>query len=124
MRVSRDELRHVAGLARLSLDEAEEAVLQEELGRILDYVDGLESLEPLADEAPSHTLPGADHPHADPVPQAPVASPEGVPPQAPRETAEDLGPDTLRRTPSEMAPQWVDGFFVVPPPQGVNPEGA
>ena len=44
MSISRDEVRHVARLARLDLDEAEIAHMARDLGSILDYAARLKAL--------------------------------------------------------------------------------
>lgn len=43
--VSRDEIRHLAALAQLSVEESALAGLTEEIGRILEYVARLEAVE-------------------------------------------------------------------------------
>ncbi len=44
MALSRDEVRHIALLARLELSEQDEAALTEQLGHILEYFEKLASL--------------------------------------------------------------------------------
>ena len=45
MGLSRDEVRHIALLARLQLSEQEEAALTEQLGHILQYFEKLNTLD-------------------------------------------------------------------------------
>ncbi|HRW38758.1 MAG: Asp-tRNA(Asn)/Glu-tRNA(Gln) amidotransferase subunit GatC [Acidimicrobiales bacterium] len=51
-RISRDDVAHVARLARLSLDEAELDTFTAQLGAILDHAADVEALD-LADVAPT-----------------------------------------------------------------------
>lgn len=44
-RIDRDQVRHVAALARIELTEAEREQLQSDLSRILEYVDKLNELD-------------------------------------------------------------------------------
>lgn len=55
--ISRDEVEHVARLARLRFDEDELAQLQPELGRIIDYVERLSELDLSGLEPTSHAVP-------------------------------------------------------------------
>ena len=56
MKVTRDQVRYIATLARLRFDPAEEEEIAGQLTRILDYVDKLNELD-LTDVAPmSHVL--------------------------------------------------------------------
>ncbi|ABK19175.1 Asp-tRNA(Asn)/Glu-tRNA(Gln) amidotransferase subunit GatC [Syntrophobacter fumaroxidans] len=43
-KISRDEVRHVAGLARLELSEREEMRMTEQMNRILEYMETLNEL--------------------------------------------------------------------------------
>ena len=45
MRLTREQVRHVAELAKLKLTEAEEALFQEQLSAILEYADRLDELD-------------------------------------------------------------------------------
>jgi aspartyl-tRNA(Asn)/glutamyl-tRNA(Gln) amidotransferase subunit C len=56
MALSRDEVRHVAELARLSFSEEEERRMAEEMSRILDYVDKLDELDTSGVPSMSHVL--------------------------------------------------------------------
>lgn len=93
MSVSRDDVDHVAGLARLRLDPDEAESLTEDLNGILEHVETLE-------EAPVPDDGGAEE-------DAP-----GVEPRV--RSGGKGGPDRLRRDPEAMAPHWEEGFFVVP----------
>jgi aspartyl-tRNA(Asn)/glutamyl-tRNA(Gln) amidotransferase subunit C len=55
--ISREEVEHVARLARLHFDEDELARLQPELGRIIDYVRQLSELDLSGLEPTSHAVP-------------------------------------------------------------------
>ena len=55
--ISREEVEHVARLARLGFDEEELAKLQPELGRIIDYVHQLAELDLSGLEPTSHAVP-------------------------------------------------------------------
>ncbi len=56
MSVSRDDVRHVAQLARLDFSEEDEAKMAEELSQILDYVDKLDELDTSGVPPMSHVL--------------------------------------------------------------------
>lgn len=91
------DVRKVARLARLSLEEDEVERLVGELGTILDHVSRLPEL----DESGVHERDLASRLRPD---------------------VED--PDPLARDLSEIAPDWRRGFFVVPPLAGLAVEGA
>jgi aspartyl-tRNA(Asn)/glutamyl-tRNA(Gln) amidotransferase subunit C len=57
MKITREEVEHVAGLARLTLDEAEMSAMTEQLDAILSYVDKLSELETDAIEPTAHAVP-------------------------------------------------------------------
>lgn len=92
MSVFRDEVRHVALLARLALDEDEAGSLAGELSGILEHVEALQGA-PVAET-------GEEGP--EPLELAPRVRPDAE------------GPDALVRPPSELAPDWREGFFVLP----------
>ena len=56
MSVSRDDVRHMAQLARLDFSEDEEAQMADELSQILDYVDKLDELDTSGVPPMSHVL--------------------------------------------------------------------
>ncbi len=56
MALSRDDVRHVAELARLEFSEEEEARLAEEMSRILDYAEKLDELDTSGVPPMSHVL--------------------------------------------------------------------
>ena len=56
MALSRDEVRHVAQLARLDFSDEGEARMAEEMSRILDYVDKLNELDTSGVQPMSHVL--------------------------------------------------------------------
>ena len=45
MSISREEVRHIAKLARLSFTEAEEEILSQDMSKILDYVSTLNEVD-------------------------------------------------------------------------------
>lgn len=56
MAIREDQVRRVATLARLRLDDEELTALTSDLGRILDYVDKLAELDTSAVEPTSHVV--------------------------------------------------------------------
>jgi aspartyl-tRNA(Asn)/glutamyl-tRNA(Gln) amidotransferase subunit C len=56
MSVTRDEVRHIASLARLRFTETEEEVMAAELSRILAYVEQLRELDTSAVAPMAHVL--------------------------------------------------------------------
>ncbi len=65
--ITRDEVLHIAKLARLKLGEEEVALFQEQLGRILEYFKQIEKLDtehvpPLKHMLDIHTVLRADEP--------------------------------------------------------------
>ncbi len=56
MAISKDEVRHIAKLARLEFTEAEEEVLSDDMSRILDYMDMLNELDTSEIEPMTHVL--------------------------------------------------------------------
>jgi aspartyl/glutamyl-tRNA(Asn/Gln) amidotransferase C subunit len=92
MAIGRDEVRHVARLARLRLDDAEVERMTRELSSILDHFEAIRDL-PVEDTPPLAIA--AER--ADPLrPDEPGTS------------------DPLCDPPSAMAPEWADGFFLLP----------
>lgn len=88
MPVSREEIRRIAELARLSLSEEELDRLHAELDGILGHLDVLRELGDVAAET-------------DPA--------EGM-----RLRDDEPGVETLHQAPVELAPEWRNGFFTVP----------
>lgn len=56
MSIGRDEVKHIAGLARLYLDEQEIGHYQSQLGQILDYVEQLKQLDTAGVQPLGHVL--------------------------------------------------------------------
>jgi len=56
MAISRDEVQHVAQLARLSFSDEKEERMAEEMSQILDYVDKLDELDTSGVPPMSHVL--------------------------------------------------------------------
>ena len=90
-RITREEVLHVAGLARLALNEEEIQRLQYELGRILEHFQKLQELDTENVPITSHVLPMTN-----------VFREDKPGPSLPRE-------DVLAN-----APDQVEGFFRVP----------
>jgi aspartyl-tRNA(Asn)/glutamyl-tRNA(Gln) amidotransferase subunit C len=88
MAIHREEVLHVARLARLALDDDEVERLTGQLNSILEHMDRLNDVD-LRDGMTSEELP---------------------PPLAPR----TMAPDPLHTSVAEMAPSERDGFFIVP----------
>ena len=109
MSVSLDEVHLFARLARLRLGPEEAERLRADLSRILEHVDGLGDL---VEESSTATQAAGVAPGEPETWRGAVA-----------EESTRLGPDTLARAPEQMAPAWRDGLFLVPPPEGVDPEG-
>ena len=57
MKISRDVVRKVAQLARLSFSEDEESKLAEEMGSLLDHFEDLKDLDTTNVEATTHAVP-------------------------------------------------------------------
>ena len=102
MSVSPNEVRSMATLARLRVDGEEAERLSEDLNRILEHVDRLQTLDTGSDPVPPES-----------VRQPPADDEAG-------EAASGM-PDRLHTSPEENAPAWDHGFFLVPPPEGVDP---
>ena len=91
MSVSIDELRHIAALARLGLDDSRAAALADELNSILGHIEELGT-------ADTSSVANDD------------AAGRGRMPLR----ADDLNPAPLARSREEFAPSMRDGFFIVP----------
>lgn len=97
-RITRDEVAHVAGLARLHLTETELDAFTPQLAAILDHAADVEALDVSGIPPTSH-----------PVPLANVLRPDVVVPSLDREEV------------LEQAPAAEDGQFRVPPILGEAP---
>jgi aspartyl-tRNA(Asn)/glutamyl-tRNA(Gln) amidotransferase subunit C len=86
--VSREEIRRIAALAELSVDDRTAAELEIQLTRILDYVAQLETLD--------------------------AGPPGGSDDRAVALRPDVVGSDPLVRPPRDFAPALRDGLFVVP----------
>lgn len=101
MSVDRDEVRRIAELAKLSLDDSETDRLAEEMTRILGHAERLRGVG-------SGTVADARD-RAAPEDGSDLAGDPAV-------------PDPLARDLTDFAPEMHDGFFTVPPPPGVSAE--
>lgn len=133
MSVDRDEVRRIADLAKLDLDDEEADRLAGEMNRILEHAERLRSLD-----AHAGTAAAGDESRADPDASGPGGDPSGAggagggAAGAESETAgaeggavdAPSGPDPLLRPPGAFAPEMIEGFFVVPPPPGVVADDA
>lgn len=91
MKISRDEVKHVANLARLRFDEEELEKFTDQLNAILTYIDKLNELDTSEVEPTYHVLDLVN-----------VFREDQVQPSLPREAA------------LANAPERADGFFQVP----------
>ena len=91
MSVSADDVRRVARLAELAVDEAELPALTAQMDRIVGFVAQLQEAAPEAGGEPFR------------------AGPASAPLRPDR-----VSPAPLSRPPADLAPEFVDGFFVVP----------
>ena len=88
MSVTRDDIRKIAALAELAVDEAAAVELERQLSRILDYVAQLA-------EVPGDEVPGDDG-------------------RTLRLRRDDIAPDPLLVDPEDFAPAFKQGLFLVP----------
>lgn len=102
MRVTPEEVRRVAALARIRVEEEEAEALAGQLADILAHVDEL-------DDAPVGTAPAGD---ADVDVDGDV--PETADGSSSELRADAPGVDALDRDLASLAPGWKDGFFTVP----------
>lgn len=97
--LSRDQVHHVARLARLELSDAEEREMTTELAKVLDYVDTIAQLD-LDDVAPTSHVVAVENALREDEPR----------PSLPRDVALASAPDAVR-----------GGFRVPSPGAGPNP---
>jgi len=83
MRLTRDQVLHVAELAKLKLTDAEVDLFQEQLSAILEYVDRLEELDTESISPTAGVLPLRN-----------VMRPDRVRPSYPRQAMLENAPDT------------------------------
>ncbi|MBA4349444.1 MAG: Asp-tRNA(Asn)/Glu-tRNA(Gln) amidotransferase GatCAB subunit C [Thermodesulfovibrio sp.] len=57
MKISKEEVKHIAGLSRLSLSEEETETFGSQLNKIIEYVEQLNSLDTKNIEPTSHIIP-------------------------------------------------------------------
>lgn len=114
------EVRRIARLARLELEEPEVERLAVEMGGVLRRFEELEAAEAAAGEREEERGAGAALPPAaeggrergGPTEEPEAGSPGREPAPAAREDVP--GPDPLAAGPDRFAPDWREGFFVVP----------
>ena len=56
MKISREEVLHVADLARLNIDDASINLFAKQIGKILDYIDALNSIDTAGVEPTFHVI--------------------------------------------------------------------
>lgn len=90
MSISLEEVRHIAALARLGVDDGQAATMAVELSSILEHMQVLAKADLGGGESP------AENNHRMPL-------------------RADVGPPIpLTRMPNDFAPEFRDGFFLVP----------
>jgi aspartyl-tRNA(Asn)/glutamyl-tRNA(Gln) amidotransferase subunit C len=62
MKISKDEVRHVAGLARLALDEQSLGAMADQIGTILAYMETLNQIDTTDVEPTAHAVSAAATP--------------------------------------------------------------
>ena len=92
MSVTRDDVLHVAALARLQFDEAALAKMEDQLNTILAYVDTLQQLDTVDVPPTAHPFPAA----------APLR-------------ADTTAPSALSEALLDLAPERADRAIAVPP---------
>lgn len=97
MKISREEVLHIAELAEIGVDDADLPSLVEQLDRIVEYVAQLERAPAEGDLL--SFVPG------------PVQVPWRV---------DEVRPEPLAIPPGQMAPAWRGGYFVVPRLMGME----
>jgi Asp-tRNA(Asn)/Glu-tRNA(Gln) amidotransferase C subunit len=125
--VDREEVDRIAALARLRLDSTEGEALTMDMNRILEHVDRLQ--DAMAGGGHAAALEGRDGEGSSRA-EAEEAQTRGGAADAARDAVEGVrdpaaeSPDPLVADVSGFAPAVQEGFFVVPPPQGVTvPDG-
>ena len=91
MSVSSDDVRHIAALARLGLDESRLQALAHELSSILDHIEELATADTSS-----------------------VVNDDAAGRGQMRLRADEVNPAPLQRSREEFAPSMRDGFFMVP----------
>lgn len=114
MSVDRAEVERISHLARLALDEGELDRLTGDMNDILEHAATLREL--------GRTAPSAR------VGDGPLPSPAAGAPEAAAGFGGTRGPgaetpDRLHARPEAFAPKTAEGFFLVPPPPGVEAAG-
>lgn len=102
MAVTREDVRHVAELARLRLAPEEAEAMADQLNAILRHVDVLRELPPASGSAEAD---GPEPPSGSGADPAPLR-------------ADEPSADPMAVRPAAIAPAWSDPFFVVPRLEG------
>ena len=123
MSVTRDDVDRIAELARLRLEDAEADRLTEEMNRILEHADRLRAEGGGSANGGAGVVgPGLVSEESPGDPDEPTAGTDGRPAISGARAPGPTPPDELESAPADFAPRFEDGFFVVPPPHGVQAE--
>lgn len=114
MAVSRDEVLHVARLARLRLSAADVGRFTHQLNDILRHVETLTDAEAGARQPPSSRPPSGGVRSPGPSAGRALASDTAVAPRPAPLRADEPGADALDRPPEALAAAWAGGFFILP----------
>ena len=109
---SREEVRAIARLARLTFTPSELDRMRRDLRGILDQIEAIRQVTARADDAPpaSPAEPRPDDSRSRRTPLRPDDSHSRRTPMRP----DVPGADPVALPPSAFAPEWHDGFFTVP----------
>ena len=121
MSVTRDDVDRIAELARLHLDEDEADRLTSEMNRVLENADRLRARGG-ADEGAGEAGTGPASSGSPGDSDGPTADPDGRTAISGARAPGPTEPDALESPPADFAPRFEEGFFVVPPPHGVQAE--
>ena len=91
MKISKEEILHVANLARLDIDESSIELFAEQIDKVLEYIDTLNSIDTSDVQPTSHTISLSNVFRED-----------------------DVSPPFDRDAALSNAPEAEDGFFLVP----------
>lgn len=119
MSVTRADVDRIAELARLRFDDDEADRLTGEMNRILEHADRLRAADSGGEDAAGAAGSTGGVVPSDGAPGERASSDHDV--RGARADGAD-GRDQLVRPPADFSPRFEEGFFVVPPPHGVQAE--